>query len=52
MFNELKEVKYLKEISDFKGLKMYNSLKKQEKKAAKRRSVFKNQASIYGGAFL
>ena len=23
MFNELKEVKYFKEITDFKGLKMY-----------------------------
>ena len=29
MFNELKEVKYFKEITDFKGLKMYNNLKKQ-----------------------
>ena len=28
MFNELKEVKYFKEITDFKGLKMYNNLKK------------------------
>ena len=25
MFNELKEVKYFKEITDFKGLKMYNN---------------------------
>ena len=30
MFNELKEVKYFKEITDFKGLKMYNNLKKQK----------------------
>ena len=29
MFNELKEVKYFKDITDFKGLKMYNNLKKQ-----------------------
>ena len=29
MFNELKEVKYFKEITDFKGLKMYNNLNKQ-----------------------
>ena len=29
MFNELKEVKYFKEIADFKGLKMYNNLNKQ-----------------------
>ena len=28
MFDELKEVKYFKEITDFKGLKMYNNLKK------------------------
>ena len=28
MFNELKEVKYFKEIKDFKGLKMCNNLKK------------------------
>ena len=28
MFNELKEVKYFKELTDFKGLKMYNNLKK------------------------
>ena len=28
MFNELKEVKYFKELTDFKGLKMYNDLKK------------------------
>ena len=28
MFNELKEVKYFKEITDFKGLKMYNNLMK------------------------
>ena len=30
MFDELKEVKYFKEITDFKGLKMYNNLKKQK----------------------
>ena len=30
IFNELKEVKYFKEITDFKGLKMYNNLKKQK----------------------
>ena len=30
MFNELKEVKYFEEITDFKGLKLYNSLKKFE----------------------
>ena len=29
MFNELKKVKYFKEITDFKGLKMDNNLKKQ-----------------------
>ena len=29
MFNELKEVKYFKEMTDFKGVKMYNNLKKQ-----------------------
>ena len=28
MFNELKEVKYFKEMKDFKGVKMYNNLKK------------------------
>ena len=28
MFIELKEVKYFKELTDFKGLKMYNNLKK------------------------
>ena len=28
MFNELKEVKYFKEITDFNGLKMYNNLRK------------------------
>ena len=28
MFDELKEVKYLTEITDFKNLMMYNTLKK------------------------
>ena len=28
MFNELKEVKYIKEITDFKDLIMLNTLKK------------------------
>ena len=29
MFNELKEVKYFREITDFKSLKMYNNSQKQ-----------------------
>ena len=28
MFDELKKVKYFKEITDFKRLKMYNNFKK------------------------
>ena len=30
MFDELEEVKYFKEIIDFKSLKMYNDLKEQK----------------------
>ena len=48
MFNELKQVKYFKEITNFKGLKKNKTFEK----ASKSRSVFKNQVSIYGGAFL
>ena len=54
MFNELKEVKYFKEITDFKRVLKCTIIKKTKtfEKASKSRSVFKNHGSIYGGAFL
>ena len=49
MFDELKEVKYFKEIIDFKSLLIKNTLK--EYNVCKSRGVSRTQASIYDGAF-
>ena len=45
MFDELREVKYFKEIADFK------SLIKTFEELSKSRGVFRTQVSIYDGAF-
>ena len=50
MFDELKEVKYFKEITDSKGLIMWRN--KTFKESSKSWGVFRTQASIYDGAFL
>ena len=42
-----KEVRYFKQITDFKGLIMLNTLE-----SSKSRGVFRTQVSIYDGAFL
>ena len=50
MFNELKEVKYFKEIADFKSLLMLNILKKHNYwRVLKSRGVSRTQANIYDG---
>ena len=59
MFDELKEVKYFKEVTDFyrvlqcKILLKNKILKKKKKKeSSKSRGTFTTQESIYNGAFL
>ena len=47
MFDELKKVKYFKEITDFKSQEI-----KRFEESSKIRGVFRTQASIYDGAFL
>ena len=42
-----KEVRYFKQITDFKGLIMLNTLE-----SSKSRGVFRSQVSICDGAFL
>ena len=53
MFDELKELKYFKEITDFKSFMCKTILKnKTFEDPSKSRGVFRTQASIYDGAFL
>ena len=53
MFDELKEVKYFKEIIDFKNLKCKILWRKKAfKDSSKSRGVFRTQGNIYDGAFL
>ena len=50
MFGELKEVKYFKEITRVLQCKVFQRNKMFEE-SSKSRGVFRNQASIYDGAF-
>ena len=53
MFGELKELKYFKEITDFKNLIMQNTEKsKTFEESSKSRGVFRTQVSIYDGVSL
>ena len=47
MFDELKKVKYFKEITDFKSQEI-----KRFEESSKSIGVFRTQANIYDGAFL
>ena len=52
MFDELKEKKYFKQITDLKSLITSNFLKKNNfEESSKSRGLFRTQASIYDGAF-
>ena len=52
MLDELKEVKYFKELTDFKNLRCkILQRNKTFKESSKSRNVFRTQASIYNGAF-
>ena len=50
MSDELKEVKYFKEITDFYNVKYFIEIKRSE--SSKSRDVFKTQTSMYDGTFL
>ena len=52
MFDELKEVKYFKEITDSRILCKIYSRNNTFKESSKSRALFVTQASIYDGAFM
>ena len=55
MFDELKEVKYFKEITDSKITVLWWEILYRNKtfeESSKSRDVFRTQASIYNGVFL